>query len=234
MLTAAPLEKAQALSERVYRAVLKMLARGGLERGATLRIDELAKALDVSPTPVREALARLATTGLVMHEARKGYTVAPPLSHGQLAELMDARQLIEVAAIGRACATGGARFAAALQAAFDAQRAAVDAFHAQPAGAMDEEIAWALMDSDMRFHQVIFDGAGNRFILVMAGALSAQLHRVRQSAERGISDDLQALSEHEAILKAVLSGERAAAEEAMNIHMDLLAKRAALDLEDGH
>src|SRR5690606_3970739 len=104
--SARPLAKSQGLSEHVHQALLQMLVQGVLKRGMVLRIDLLAKTLDVSPSPVREALARLATTGLVLHEPRKGYTIAPPIERKQLAELNDARRPIEVAALGQARAKG--------------------------------------------------------------------------------------------------------------------------------
>lgn len=228
---APPLPKSQGLSERVYRALLQMLVQGTLKRGSVLRIDLLAKSLDVSPTPVREALARLAATGLVQHEPRKGYTIAPPLDRKQLAELMDARRLIEIAAIGRACQNGGKAFVHDLERALDAQRAAVAAYQAN-IDARTEELAWNVMEADLRFHQVIFEYTGNRFIVVMSTALSAQLHRIRQSAQIGISDDQNALDEHEEIMRAVRSGDRRAAEKAMEAHMDNVEKRSESDLTD--
>jgi DNA-binding GntR family transcriptional regulator len=228
---ARPLAKSQGLSEHVYQALLQMLVQGFLKRGTVLRIDLLAKTLDVSPTPVREALARLATTGLVLHEPRKGYTIAPPIDSGQLAELMDARRLIEVAAIGRACEHGGKAFIDALEKALVAQRAAVVAYQGQTEG-HDDALAWRVMLADLQFHQIIFDNTGNRFIRVMSQALSAQLHRIRQSAQAGISDDRNALEEHEDIVAAVRSGDRSAAEQAMRKHMDNVEKRSELDLTD--
>lgn len=226
------LEKAQGLSERVYRAILQMLARGTLRRGSTLRIDLLAKSLDVSPTPVREALSRLAATGLVVHETRKGYAVAPSMSPRQLSELMAARRLIEVGSVGLACREGGEAFRDVLGQALRRQRAAVVAFHAsRDATASDrEKLAWDVMEADLQFHQVIFDHTRNRFFGVMADALCGQLHRVRQSAERGISDDMEALHEHQIILDAILSGDCEAAERAMRSHMDNVEKRSAADL----
>ncbi|MCB8878048.1 GntR family transcriptional regulator [Acidisoma silvae] len=226
------LEKAQGLSERVYRAILQMLARGTLRRGSTLRIDLLAKSLDVSPTPVREALARLAGTGLVLHESRKGYTVAPPMNADQLAELMEARRLIEVGSIALASREGGPAFRDALAGALARQKAAVVAFHAggTEAAAEREKLAWNVMEADLEFHQVIFDYTRNRFFGVMADALCGQLHRVRQSAERGVSDDMEALAEHQVILDAVMSGDREAAERAMHFHMDNVTKRSSADL----
>ncbi|WP_180899691.1 GntR family transcriptional regulator [Martelella soudanensis] len=219
------------MTEHVYHALLQMLVQGVLKRGSVLRIDLLAKTLDVSPTPVREALARLATTGLVQHEARRGYTIAPPLDRKQLAELMDARRLIEVAAIGRACENGCAAFLADLEKALDTQRKAVEAYQSQKDEG-GEDLAWQVMVADLRFHHTIFENTGNRFIRVMSQALSAQLHRIRQSAQAGISDDRNALEEHEEILAALRTGDRAVAERAMEKHINNVERRSELDLTD--
>ena len=79
-----------------------MLTSGRLEPDAPLGIDRLAHDLGVSPTPVREALARLEHTGLVVRRANRGYRVAPPMSSEQVAELVDARVVLECAAVERA------------------------------------------------------------------------------------------------------------------------------------
>lgn len=227
------LETPQVLSERVYRAVLQMLAQGSLRRGATLRIGLLSKALGVSPTPVREALARLAATGLIVHEARKGYRIAPPLTADQIRELMDARRLIEVAAIDHACRFGGEAFRIELKEALAAQEAAVERLHsATPTGRGERAaLEWRVLEADLHFHQVIFDHTHNRFIRIMADSLNAQLHRVRQSAEQGLFDDIQALAEHTTILKAVLAGDVSATKATMFHHMNLVEQRSAADLE---
>jgi DNA-binding GntR family transcriptional regulator len=225
------LTQSQVLSERVYRAVLQMLAQGSLRRGAALRIGVLSKALAVSPTPVREALARLAASGLIAHEARKGYRIAPPLNAEQLKELMDARRLIEVGAIGHACRNGGGAFHSDLAAALEAQSAAVEALNGAkpPDRAGRVALEWRVIEADLRFHQVIFNHS-NQFIRVMADALRAQLYRVRQSAEQGVYDSMPALAEHRMILGAVATGDPAAAELAMKRHIDLVESRSAADL----
>jgi DNA-binding GntR family transcriptional regulator len=227
------LDTPQVLSERVYRAVLQMLTQGKLRRGATLRIGVLSKALGVSPTPVREALARLVATGLIVHEARKGYRIAPPLNGEQIRELMDARRLIEVAAIDHACRFGREAFRTELAAALAAQKAAAERLHSATPGSRGERAAleWRVLEADLHFHQVIFDHTHNRFIRVMADSLNAQLHRVRQSAEQGLFDDAQALAEHKIILDAVLTGDVSAAKATMFHHMNLVEQRSAADLE---
>jgi DNA-binding GntR family transcriptional regulator len=219
------------LSERVYRSILRLVHRGQLKGGAPLRIEELSRILNVSPTPVREGLARLAATGLVIHEPRKGFRVAPPLTSDQFELLMDARELLEVGASGLALATGSPDFAPALRKALQTQEAAAKAFHDPVNGNTDrEEAEWAVIDADLAFHHVLFEFTGNPFIGVMADSLNGQSHRLRQQADRGVSDALEAVAEHTAILRAAESGDRGAIESAMRMHLRLVRARARHDL----
>lgn len=217
-----------ALSERVYRAVLQMLAQGTLAANEPLRIEELAKALEVSQTPVREALARLEATGLIERLPRKGYRVPPPLDPGQLRDLMESRRLIEVAAVIRAFHAGGSGFATALRRAVADQRAAVEAY--QGAGErdpdVDDDLFWDVIEADLRFHSVIIEHSGNSFLALLADALQGQQHRIRQSAEHGLSDAVEALAEHTAISAAVESGDPSAVEKAMEEHLNRVGQRA--------
>ncbi len=226
------LAQPEMLSEQVYRAIVQMLAQGSLRRGETLRIEFLSRALGVSATPVREALARLATTGLIVHEARRGYRIAPPLTLPQLKDLMDARRLIETGAIRLACRNGGEAFAAELSAAFAAQSATVGLLQTTDPADPTERAAleWKVLEADLGFHNVIFDSTRNPFVRVMAEALSAQIYRIRQSTEHGLSDADQALTEHRTILDAVAANDPVGAERAMLSHVDLIERRAAADL----
>jgi DNA-binding GntR family transcriptional regulator len=220
------------LSERVYRSILRLVHRGQLKGGAPLRIEELSRILNVSPTPVREGLARLAATGLVIHEPRKGFRVAPPLTGDQFELLMDARELLEVGAAGLALATASPDFAPSLRKALQTQEAAAKAFHDPDPSTGDtdpEEAEWAVIDADLAFHHVLFEFTGNPFIGVMADSLNGQSHRLRQQADRGVSDALEAVAEHTAILRAAESGDRGAIESAMRMHLRLVRARARAD-----
>ena len=66
--------------------------------GSRLNIDALAKTLGVSPTPVREALARIEAEGLIVKGPTRGYLVAPLIRLEDLHSLIDFRLLIEPAA----------------------------------------------------------------------------------------------------------------------------------------
>jgi DNA-binding GntR family transcriptional regulator len=218
----------QMLSEQVYRSIMRSVARGDLHRGSRLRIEELARSLNVSPTPVREALSRLEATGLVVHPPNRGFRIAEPLSGHQFDRLMDARELIEVGAAGLAVAAADTDFPGALRLALSEQRQAVGAFQRHERA--DEDAAWAVIDADLAFHHVILKHTDNSFAQLMAESLSGQSYRVRQSAEHGVSDAFEALTEHEAIVRAVESGDRAAVEAAMRLHMRLVRTRGHRDI----
>ena len=71
MTASAPLQ-IQSVVDQVYDAVRARILSGDLPRGSRLRQAALADELGVSRTPLREALRRLATEGLVEFEANRG------------------------------------------------------------------------------------------------------------------------------------------------------------------
>lgn len=79
----------------------QLILNGTLAPGETLRQEELARRLQVSRTPLREALATLAAEGLVQVNPRRSMTVFKP-SMEDLKELFSLRVILESAAIERA------------------------------------------------------------------------------------------------------------------------------------
>jgi DNA-binding GntR family transcriptional regulator len=91
----------QSLVDRATHAVRRAILEGRLRPGELLRIGELASDLGVSPSPVREALQRLAEQGLVVLRPARTAIVAP-LELDDLHEIYRLRRQIEVDAVGRA------------------------------------------------------------------------------------------------------------------------------------
>src|SRR5712664_3352891 len=85
----------QTLTDSVYEAVQELVMDQHIEAGARVNIDLLARQLNVSPTPVREALARLEMDGLVIKEPLRGYTITPTLDVKSFNDLYDLRRLLE-------------------------------------------------------------------------------------------------------------------------------------------
>src|SRR2546427_7046259 len=74
----------QTLTDSVYEAVQELVMDQHIEAGARGNIDLVARQLNVSPNPVREALARLEMDGLVLKEPPRGYLVTPLLDAQRL------------------------------------------------------------------------------------------------------------------------------------------------------
>ena len=91
------LERALPLGDRVYATLRDYLRAGRLATGHPLQEAPLAAQLGVSRTPVREALARLASEGLVVAEGRS-FTV-PSLSDGDIEDIYALRFLLEPQAL---------------------------------------------------------------------------------------------------------------------------------------
>jgi DNA-binding GntR family transcriptional regulator len=90
------------LVDDVHGALVDMLMNHDVDPGARLNIDAIARGLGVSPTPIREALARMEAEGLVVKEPRRSYTVAPLIGVEDLRALIDFRLLVEPAAAAAA------------------------------------------------------------------------------------------------------------------------------------
>lgn len=215
------------LREQVYDSVLRMLLEERIASGERLSIETVARTLDVSPTPVREAFVMLERTGLVTRVALRGYRVAPPLDEQQLAELLDARLLLEVDAARRAYAHRKALVPElrAITETHERQASAVIAYSSE-AEPVPIDVTQAYFHSDATFHRRIFLRADNRYLIDMYDSLGALTHRMRQTVSRGPDDVREATREHERIVEAFERGDEQEAVEAMRSHIEGVRSRS--------
>src|ERR1700712_1859690 len=89
------------LGESAYERLLDMLLSGELVGATTLQERRLAEILNISRTPVREALGRLEAEGLITRHGGRLMTVFNVSPH-QFIEVFDVRKLLEVEAAGLA------------------------------------------------------------------------------------------------------------------------------------
>lgn len=82
------------LGERAYLRLKKDIGSGVMPPGSRVREIEIAERLGISRTPVREALRRLESEGLIVHAAHQGAVVAQ-LDHQAVIELYDVRETLE-------------------------------------------------------------------------------------------------------------------------------------------
>jgi len=94
-----PVERTLGLGEQVYNALRAQLREGAIRPGEALQEVPLAEQLGVSRTPVREAMARLASEGLLAADQRS-FTV-PALTLKDVDDIYEVRFLVEPAALRR-------------------------------------------------------------------------------------------------------------------------------------
>jgi DNA-binding GntR family transcriptional regulator len=210
------------LADGVYDELMTRLFDSSLEPGASLNIDALSREMDVSQTPIREALARLESTGLVTRAALKGYRVAPVLSPKELADLLDARLVLEPENAGRAATRTTPVFLADLA-------ASIEHLAAAPTGPTFAEYH-SYWEADERFHDLIARQADNVFLYRAFDALGGQAQRFRLFGGLGVSDATSAIAEHRAILDALQTGDAEKARAAMHRHVSNVKARALAEL----
>ena len=197
------------LVDDVHEAIKARIMDHAIAPGARVSIDGLARELGVSPTPVREALARLESARLVVKEPLRGYRTTPLLTPDQLADLYRFRLLIEpwaaASAAERADDAGRARLGAELAAADAPEADTYTAYRAFSA-------------HDARFHLLLAELAGSDQVRDAFQRTNWHLHIYRQYYDRGIGP--QALAEHRRIADAVLAGDPTAATAAMRAHLE--------------
>ncbi len=203
----------QPLADDVYDVVIDMLMNHSLVPGARLNIDELSRTLGISPTPVREALARVESEGLILKEPRRGYAVAPLIGLDELHELIELRLLIEPAAAADAARTITSQQATALRA------------FARSGGAGSSDTAANRLDMtyDATFHDMVAGLGGNRLRRETLARLRSHLHmyRLYHHAHQAAATK----PEHVAIAKAIGNRDPNAAHTAMTHHLETALDR---------
>lgn len=219
------------LRAEVEELILQRLLESQWPPGSRLSIDGLARDLEVSPTPVREAMVSLERSGLVEYVALRGYVVAPPLDAEHMTELLDARKVVESAALGRAFRDQDALL-------LDLEEAY--RIHAEVLSRIDEAGSeeYALLNehfrADWAFHQVFFAHAQNRYLRRMVENLSTYTHRMRQTWSGGPDtfDGHTALHEHGLILEKVRQHNHDGALLALTAHLDGVLARSLNGVEE--
>ena len=198
-------EREASLSQVAYNALLDRLIRRQIPVGSVLQERRLAETLDMSRTPVREALNRLESEGFVTRKPGR-VLVVKEFSTRELIETLYVRQILETESVG--LATG--RIPAAE---LDAAEAAIHALLAKSEPSADED--WAV---DSRLHRTIAERSGNAVLAKMIHDLRVKTHmfnmdRVPERFEIGHR-------EHLAIIDALRRGDRDAARAGIQTHIE--------------
>ncbi|BCJ34506.1 GntR family transcriptional regulator [Actinocatenispora thailandica] len=203
------------LVDDVYESIKGQLMDLVIEPGARVNIEALARDLAVSPTPVREALARLESDGLVRKRAMSGYTATPLLTADQFEQLCQLRALLEVPAARLAAGHPDAAARAALATAVTPPSAEIDPSNYRRYAPFTAH--------DAAFHDRLARLSGNPMLADSIVRLHAHLHLHRLYLPAGPTTDT--VAEHRAVAAAIAGGRPDVAATAMAEHLSATRAR---------
>lgn len=216
---AAGADRAIGVADWVYEQLREGILAGELKPGERVRQSAVAKRFSVSQTPVREALARLASVGLVELQPRRG-AVVNSLSPKEIDEVYELRELLDPYVARKA----------AVAASDEELRAIVDAAEAckEPNLTPVE-----LFHRNRSFHRAIYEGCGNSHMIALFESLWDSVTAVRMfDIYASDPEELEQMGhEHDAISEALVARDANRAEAVVREHI-AAARRDLLALLD--
>jgi DNA-binding GntR family transcriptional regulator len=192
-------------SEYVLERIRESIQNGDYKPGERLTELELAERLGVSRTPVREALRRLESDGLLVFEPWRGVVVAE-LDHQQVGELYTMREVLEGTA---------ARLAA--KHISEAEMGVLETLLAKEAKQLKKP--HELANTNRHFHHAIHASAHNRYLMQTLGTLRDSLALLHGTTFSVAGRARVAHGEHKDIVAAIVQRDGSAAEEAARAHI---------------
>jgi GntR family transcriptional regulator, rspAB operon transcriptional repressor len=199
-----PVSRGDRVADQVYRHLRKAIGAGEIAPGTRLRETEIAEALNVSRTPVREAISRLIGDRLVREISTGGVEVVDVMA--EAAEIYHIREALELCA---------ARLAAKRITAAQL-RALEDLIKAAPRASFAERVR-----INQEFHLAIAEASNSPRLVEMIRGFR-ELFLDRRWISRQDSDYARrALEDHKKIVDALREGAPSRVERALKAHLKL-------------
>ncbi|MBL8671756.1 MAG: GntR family transcriptional regulator [Alphaproteobacteria bacterium] len=203
------------LATAVYERLRADILQGALPPGAKLRIEVLRERYGAGGTPVREALNRLTSAGLVQQREQRGFIVTP-VSIEELDELIKTRCWVEEVALRESIKRARPSWEEGVVLAFHRlsktpRSASADAYVVNP--------EWERLHHD--FHMALLADCGSRWLTAFCEQLNDQACRYRQFAVASVFPKRTEAVEHKSIMEAALAGRADEAVELLQQHYRL-------------
>jgi len=182
----------------VYDRIQQDILTGRLKPGERLRLKILIDVYDTGNSPLREALNRLSSNGLVVREENRGFSV-PYTSLNELEELIRTRCWLEEIALRESIANGDDEWEEQFVLAFHWLK---QAYEGRKANGKSDQGEWARHHKG--FHLAMLSACNSDILLEFCDQLQARTYRYRNLAEVVEYRDQYELAEHTSLHNAVL------------------------------
>jgi GntR family transcriptional regulator, carbon starvation induced regulator len=191
------------LSEQAYDGIRKDILYGGLFPRRKLQIDEMSDLYSIGVVPVREALNRLSSEGLVARKGNRGFFVTE-ISIAELEELVKTRIWLEKKALSESIKNATDAWEEALV--IDYHRLARTQRRLTPDVGHQISEEWEKVHK--RFHMRLLEGCGSKLLLEFCSGMMDQAVRYRSISLNNNQNKQRregAKLEHESILRATIA-----------------------------
>ena len=195
------------LTKSVANRLRDMIAQDALPAGQRVRERALAEQLQVSRTPLREALKVLATEGLVALYPNRGAVVADP-DPGEVRDLLQLLGVLEALGGELACARASER-----------ELGEIAALHYEMLAAYARKDRLTYFKVNQKIHKAIVAASGNDSLIETHQRINARLYRVRYRSNSRNTKWNIAIEEHENILAALQARDGAALSNILRDHL---------------
>lgn len=208
--------EANSIQEQVYATLRKNILNMYLEPGTTMSTQELADRLEVSRTPVREALIRLQRDGLVKMLPQRE-TVVSKIDMERVIQERYMRKSLETPALRICMERKDETVFREMERSIAVQR--------ELCGNQQYD---ELLACDDEFHRLLFQGAGQDLSWEVLSQMNTHYSRMRLLSLKNKDIMGNVVCQHEALLKAIRDGQLEAAEELLDRHIRKLDKEEGL------
>lgn len=193
--------------ERAYNYIRERILNLEFKPNMSLRMEAIAAAIDVSRTPVREALGRLSESGLVVRDSGWGYTVKP-ITFKEAMDVYKVREALEIEAVREALPRMGERTLVQLR-----------NYLAMAESKLKQGRKTEFRKYTRRFHQAIARATDNACLISMLMTIEDHIHLLGAMMADYSDRPQQSLTENYTLLKALEAKDEEAAVAAVMAHV---------------
>lgn len=204
-----PTDTGMTLAEVTFRRLLRLITSGEAAPGSDLSEEKLAVDLDVSRTPLRDAIRRLESLGL-LHRRSNRTLMVPQLSYDEMQDLSFTREALETMIVRSAAQRVGSG---------EADPSRLQEIHDRIRHLARLKDSRFSLDAGLSLHRELYRLANRPSAVSLLDQIVVRLERYRHLIDGDSTRAHEIVDEHQLILDAIYRGDDLAAESAMRTHL---------------
>lgn len=221
----------ETLVDFAYARLRHDILAGKVAPGSKLRIEELRKSYNVSGSPLREALSRLVSEGLVEAEGQRGFR-APQTSLSDIRDITNTRKILDHTTLAAAIENGDVEWEAEFVAAFHRLTKAHEDIMASQ-GEPSEAVVNAWEERNREFHDAMVSACESKWLLRFREMVYAQAERYRRLLLTDKETAVEVQEEHRRMMEAALKRDIGALYDLADAHAERTYRQAVAMLATG-